>query len=255
MKINSNINSITIKYINLLQPKSSMGVKRKTSTKKYLLAFVLTLVIFSGGIVVGIVLENARLSSAQEMTLQEKVNLRSLQLQQKYIDSGTADCKTLHTILENNIDELSRKMATITDYEQKAVFNEEEFNLQLQDYFLTEIQFYLLSQEIDQKCRPDSVKVIYFYDENADDTQGDILRYLKKKFDSKLLVFSLNSAFTREPMIKTLLTSYKITQFPSMVVEDEVFQGHRNVKETMDIICRKFLETGIDLPEECSIVN
>ena len=230
-----------------------MGVERKTSTKQYVFAFILTIIIFLGGIVIGIILENARLDSSQEMTLQEKVNLRSLQLQQKYIDSGNANCNTLHTILENNIDELSQKMAIVTDYEKRALFNEDEFNLQLQDYFLTEIQFFLVSQEIDQKCEPDSIKVIYFYDENKDDTQGDILRYLKKKFSNKLLVFSLNSAFTQEPMINTLLTSYDITQFPSVVIGDKVFQGHMNVKETMKVICNEFSDMNIEPPEECSI--
>ncbi len=231
-----------------------MGVERKVSTKKYLLAFVLTLIIFSGGILVGVLLENARLDSSQQITLKEKVNLRSLQLQQNYIDTGIADCKTLHTIIENNIDELSKKMEVITAYEQRAVFNQEEFNLQLQDYFLTEIQFYFISQDIDKKCEPESVKVIYFYDENADDTQGDILRYLKKKFGSKLLVFSLNSGFVQEPMIKTLLTSYKITQYPSVVIGDKVFQGHKNVKETMELICNEFIDLNIEEPKECKII-
>src|SRR3989344_3880099 len=204
-----------------------MAIERITSTKKYLIAFVLTLLVFSGGIVVGIGIENARLSSAKQITLEEKVTLRSLQLQQNYIDSGITDCKTLNTILENNINELGKKVAIIIDYEKKAVFNEEEFQLQLQDYFLTEIQFYLLAKDIDKKCTQDNIKILYFYDENRDETQGDILVYLKKKFDNKVLIFSLDSGFMQEPMIKTLLTNYKINQFPALVIEDKVFEGHQ----------------------------
>src|SRR3989338_9695690 len=115
-----------------------MIVERHTSTKKYLFAFILTLLIFGGDIMIGIVFENARLSSVQQITLQEKVSLRSMQLQQNYIESGITDCKTLNTILENNINELDRKVGVIIEYEKKALFNTEEFNLQLQDYFLTE---------------------------------------------------------------------------------------------------------------------
>ncbi|MEK6900158.1 MAG: hypothetical protein AABX05_03460, partial [Nanoarchaeota archaeon] len=165
-----------------------MGLERKTSSKKYLLAFILTIIIFSGGIVVGIMLENARMSSAEQITLKEKVNLRSLQLQQSYISSGITDCKTLQTILESNIDDLGKKVAIIIDYEKKSVFNEQEFKLQLQDYFLTEIQFYLLAKEIDHECPQNNVKLLYFYDENKDDTHGDILAYLKKIFGSRLLI-------------------------------------------------------------------
>lgn len=228
-----------------------MSVERKTSVKKYLIAFVLTLLIFSGGIIVGIVLENARLSSAEQITLREKVNLRSLQLQHDYIGSGITDCKTLHTILENNINELGKKVGIIIEYEKKSFFNREEFNLQLQDYFLTEIQFYLLARKIDQKCPQDNVKILYFYDENKDDTQGNILNYMKKRFGSKLLVFSLDSGFTQESMIGTLLTDYNITQFPAVVIEEKPFQGLRDSDQLMKEICREFSEMKTDMPKDC----
>ncbi|MBU0459326.1 MAG: hypothetical protein KKH52_00880 [Nanoarchaeota archaeon] len=222
-------------------------MQRKVSVKKYLIAFILTLIIFAGGITIGIWIEDVRLGYSEQVILSEKVNLRSLQLQQNYIDSGLADCNTLNQILENNINDLGKKMAELINYEKRSVFNQDEFNLQLQDYFLTEIQFMLLSQEVDQKCAKDSVKIIYFYDESAHDTQGDILDYLKKLFKEKIMVFSFNSAFKQEPMIGILLSSHGIKQFPSVVVEDQVFQDHQAVEELMEAICNQFT----DLPEQC----
>ena len=227
------------------------GLERKTSIKKYFLAFTLTLLVFSGGVVAGLFIENLRLSSAKQIALTEKVTLRSLQLQHNYIASGLTDCKTLHTILENNINELGKKVAIIIDYEKKAVFNEEEFQLQLQDYFLTEIQFYLLAKDIDKKCQQDNIKILYFYDENRDETQGDILVYLKKKFDNKVLIFSLDSGFMQEPMIKTLLTNYNITQFPALVIEEKVFEGHQSADQLMEHLCTGFLKMETSVPKEC----
>ncbi len=229
-----------------------MTVERKVSTTKYFLAFILTIVVFSGGVVVGIVLESARLADAEQITLEEKVNLRSLQLQQNYIESGIADCNALNLILEVNINELTRKMEIVNEYEKNALFNEEKFNLQLRDYFLTEVQFLLVSQEIDQKCSKDNLKIIYFYDENKFNTQGDVLDYVRKLFNGKVLVFSFNSAFDKEPLIKTLLTSYNITQFPSVVVENEVFQGHTSVETLLNTVCRDFTSWGKKVPPECS---
>ncbi|MBU0457423.1 MAG: hypothetical protein ABH824_01210 [Nanoarchaeota archaeon] len=228
-----------------------MATERKTSNKKYLLALFLTLVVFSGGIVLGIFIENARVNYTQQISLEEKVNLRSLQLQQNYIDSGFANCNTLHQILEHNIDELGAKMGMVLEYEKKSLFNEKEFNLQLQDYFLTEIQFYLISEEIDKKCPIDNVKILYFYDENKYETQGDILAYLKKKFGSRLLVFSLNSDFKQEPMINILLTSYNIKEFPAIVIDKKAYQGHRNVEQLMEDICDEFSNMKTVAPEEC----
>ncbi len=227
------------------------GLERKTSIKKYILAFMLTLLVFSGGIVAGLFIENLRLSSAKQIALTEKVTLRSLQLQHSYIASGLTDCKTLHTILENNINELGKKVAIIIDYEKKSLFNEDEFKLQLQDYFLTEIQFYLLAKDIDAKCKQDNMKILYFYDENRDETQGDILIYLKKKFDNKVLIFSLDSGFTEEPMIKTLLTNYNITQFPALVIEEKVFEGHQTADQLMEYLCTEFMKMDSQVPQEC----
>lgn len=226
-------------------------VERKLSTKKYLIAFVLTIIIFCGGILVGSLLENAQLKDAKQITLNEKVNLQSLQLQQSYIESGLADCKTLNKILETNIDELTKKMGIVIDYEKQSFFNEDEFNLQLRDYFLTEIQFLLTSQEIDKTCAKDSIKVIYFYDESAADTQGQILDYLKKVFGSEVLVFSFNSGFNQEPMINVLLTSYKIEKFPAVVVDDQVFQGHTSVEVLMKTICNEINGIKGEMPKKC----
>ena len=226
-------------------------MKRKVSAKKYLLAFILTLIVFAGGIFIGLLFENMRLNHSKQTILSEKVALQSLQLQQKYIDSGLADCKSLNQLIDTNTNELGRKMAEVVDYEQKSVFSEEEFELQLQDYFLTQIQFLLIAQEIDKKCAKDSVKIVYFFDENKYDTQGDILAYIKKTFGSRVLIFALNSNFKQEPMINILLTSYKIAAFPSVVVEDKVYQEHIPLEKMMKIVCAEFRKMGSDVPEEC----
>lgn len=224
---------------------------RKLSVKKYVLALFLTIIVFLGGISIGILVENLRLADANKSSLQEKVSLRSLQLQQRYIDSGLADCETLNRILENNINELTKKMAIVVEYDKGSWVNPDEFRLELRDYFLTEIQFLLVSQEIDQKCSKGNVKIVYFYDENEQDTQGDILDYLKKLFGSRVLVFSLNSALQEEPMIDILLSSYNITKYPSVIVDDTVFHGHTPVKELHQAICAAFKEIDGKLPEQC----
>lgn len=225
-------------------------MERKLSSKKYLLAFILTITIFTGGIFVGIVLENVRLNDARQSSLIEKVSLQSLQMQQKYLDSGVTDCQALNKVLEANLNELIKKMGTVIEYEKKSFFNQEEFDLELRDYFLTEMQYLFTAQEIDKKCRKDNLKIVYFYDENKYDTQGTILGYIKNIFGEKILTFSFNSAFSQEPMINILLTSYKIKEFPAVVVDDQVFQGHQDVEKLMKVICGKFKLMG-NLPEGC----
>ena len=219
-------------------------MSRKISFKKYFVAFVLTLIIFSGGLLIGMMYENVRLNHSKQISLEEKVSLRSIHLQQNYIDSGLADCNSLNKILDTNLNELGRKMAEVLSYEKDSLFNEDEFNLVLRDYFLTEIQFLLTAQEIDQKCNNDNIKIVYFYDESSYDTQGDILGYIKKLFKSDVLIFSFNSEFKEEPMIQLLLTSYNVTEFPSVIIEDKLYSGHNSLKKMYEIICDEFKRIG-----------
>jgi hypothetical protein len=226
-------------------------VRRKVSTKKYLLAFFLTVAIFVIGILIGMWFENLRLAESEQVILDEKVSLRSLQLQQKYIDLGLADCGALNQLLQTNIDELGKKVAEVISYERRAFFTQTDFNLQLRDYFLTELQYLFLAQEIEQTCDQNSVKIVYFYDENEFDTQGDILSYVKKLFGSRVLVFSFNANFNQEPMIPILINSYDIVQYPSVVIEEKVLQGHTSVEEVIDLVCDEFLSMAADAPKEC----
>ncbi|MBT4538809.1 hypothetical protein HOI26_05785 [Candidatus Woesearchaeota archaeon] len=229
-----------------------MSQHRKVSTKKYLLAFILTIIIFTGGIFIGILLEDARLNSSEQTILNEKITLRSLQLQQEYIESGLADCGTLQQVLDSNINELGKKVAQVIEYDKKSVFNQDEFELQLQDYFLTQMQFLFLANEVDQQCPQDSVKVLYFYDENQFDTQGNILDYLRKLFGDNVLVFSFDSTFRQEPMISVLMNSYDIKEFPSVVVGDTVLQGHSTVEVLIEELCDEFKRIDSKLPDQCS---
>ncbi|HLD39866.1 MAG TPA: hypothetical protein VJB13_01880, partial [Candidatus Nanoarchaeia archaeon] len=87
------------------------------------------------------------------------------------------------------------------------------------------------------------------------ETQGDILIYLKKKFDNKLLIFSLDSGFTQEPMIKTLLTYYNITEYPALVMENQVLEGHQSAEQLMQYICADFQQMNSTVPDECLAFN
>ncbi len=230
-------------------------MERQLSSKKYLLALVLTIIIFGVGILVGMLFENVRLEHSKELIISQKVGLQSLQLQQKYINQGLADCRVLHQILETNTDQLQKKMAEVAEYEKRSFLKETDFDLQLRDYFLTEIQFLLLAQDIDKVCVQENVKIVYFYDDNPYDTQGDILSYLKKIFGSRLLVFSLDSTFAEEPMIKILLASHNITTFPAVIIEDQKFQGATSVETIMQAICNKFENINGTVPPECAILE
>ena len=42
-------------------------------------------------------------------------------------------------------------------------------------------------------------------------------------------------------MITTLLTYYNATEFPAVVIEEKVYQGHQDTDKLLGYICKEFL--------------
>ncbi|MEK6900201.1 MAG: hypothetical protein AABX05_03695, partial [Nanoarchaeota archaeon] len=61
----------------------------------------------------------------------------------------------------------------------------------------------------------------------------------------------LDSGFKQEPMINTLLTNYNIIEYPAVVIEDKILQGHQSTEQLMDSICKEFKMMKGDVPPDC----
>ena len=59
-------------------------MERKISKEKYILAALLTLLIFSLGLTLGILLDSVRLQKSEKLSKQQEVDYGSLQLQYLY---------------------------------------------------------------------------------------------------------------------------------------------------------------------------
>jgi len=220
-------------------------MKRKLNWQIYAFSFLVTVLIFSLGFSIGLLIEKERLQAVDEINLAQNVDLKSLQLQQIYLESGEGNCEALNQLLEVNTHYLFESMNRVLEYSKKSMIDSELFEYQLREYFLTEIQFLLFSKEVEEECGSDYVTVVYFYDEDENDNQGNVLDYLKKKFDTKLLVFSFDSNFEAEPMIDIILTTYDVDQFPTVVVENVVYEGGLDAEALTEIICDKLGESSV----------
>ncbi|MDP3919049.1 MAG: hypothetical protein Q8Q35_04075 [Nanoarchaeota archaeon] len=214
-------------------------MNRQITYKIYVFAFIVTSLIFVLGFTIGLAVEKERLQNFDIINTEQEVDLRSLQLQEAYIELGNANCDALNHILEGNIAEVADSMDKILEFNKKSVFDEKLFNLQLRDYFLTEIQFLIAANEIKTKCESDAVIIIYFYDEDQQDVQGEVLNYMKDKMGSKILVFSFDSNFKDEPMIEVMLKTYNVTEFPTVVANDKIYSGGVGSEELREFICQE----------------
>lgn len=231
-----------------------MTVDRRIYVKKHIAAFVITLIIFSIGIAIGLKISDARISLITNTARLQQAQFESIQLQYAFLNAAeNTTCAAFRTTLDQNVYDLENARLKLESYLEEDA-GEEEFLIAKREYMVTELRYWLLAKQAKKICGEDTVSILFFYRRNVlcdtCSTQGIILTYLKERFKDKLLVFSLD-VDADEPMIKILKSTYNITQAPSVVVEEKRFHGLTKKEELEEEICRRYT-TQV---EECKKEN
>lgn len=219
---------------------------REISLKNYIVAGIITLLVFITGLMLGLTTSDKRVSSSEQQINQHRLELDSLQLQYLFIDQqkDKSNCAAISFALEENVKKLAILGDKIESYSEDINFNELEFNFLKREYTLAQIRYWLVAKKAKQICSTDAVSVFYFYSNEADcfgcSTQSRILTHLKGQFKDKLLVFSLDSSFLQEPLVPILRQTYNIIQFPSIVIEDDTLSGLVEEEELTSELCKRY---------------
>ena len=234
-----------------------MVVKRKRSTYKYIIAGLLTLLVFGLGISMGMLLDNERVQWLEEREEQRDLDYESLQFQYLYLstlENTEETCKLLKTSFDKSLKDLDLTLSKLLTYKKGTDINEEEYSRLQRRYILDNIEFWLFAKEAKAKCdNVDLVTILYFYSENhcfRCSEQGVALTYYKKIFEEKLLIFPIDMDLEEiEPMITLLKSQFDITDksFPTIIISDKKFENVVPIKELGELICSEFKTE----PEAC----
>jgi hypothetical protein len=223
-----------------------MAVKRKIDKTRYLIAFGITLLIFIPGLLLGMVLDNERVSALQAQSKIQELDIKSLQLNYLYISNlknTTNSCIPLKATLEKSIKDLSKSLDKIEEYKKGAKIENNDFNILSRRYLLDNLDYWVLSKKTKELCDLDTVNILYFFNSQCDicPNQGIVLTYFKKKLGDNLLIFPINTdLIDDEPMVSVLVNTYKITEYPSLVIEEKVHLGILNTDEMQQVLCYEY---------------
>lgn len=223
-----------------------MVVDRKVSKSKYIMSFVFTVLIFSLGLTLGIIIDNARLNSINLASKEQEVNYKSIQFQYTYLNflkEEKDSCLVIHGTLDNAISDLGKSLDKFIQYNKNTQINSREYHLDGRSYLLDNLKYWLLANEAKKKCDLDVVSILYFFSEDCSSCpdQGVILTYFKKKFGDKLLVFPLNIGLeSDEGILRIVKNQFNITTIPAVVVENKKYEGVINKDILGGVICSHF---------------
>ena len=218
---------------------------RRIRKNKYALAGILTIVIFTMGLMLGLLVNEQKLNYIQQLSKTQSADYASLQFQFNYIENlETIDlttkerCDVLLATLENNLKLLGPALDKIEAYEANSDTTNEDYIILKREYTIANLRYWILAEKSNTMCNTDSVSILYFYSENCHTCkdQGFVLSKLKKAFGDDLLVYPIDTNIP-EPTIDVLRRQYKIYTFPTLIINGKIIDTYQDKNSLLKIIC------------------
>ncbi len=229
-----------------------MKIKRNFSKTRIFLALIITLLIFTLGLTLGLLLDTQRIQWSERESKQQKADYESLQWQYLFLTS-TEDkeetCILLKAAFDKSVTDLGESLDRIQSYRKQSQINDEDYVLIERAYIIDNLKYWLLARQYKQECGGEYAIVLYFFSEKncpICPDQGVILTHYKKIYEEKLLVFPINTDLeTQESSVKILQNRYNITELPSIVVGNKKYSGVVDMESLSEIICSNFNDKTI----------
>lgn len=198
--------------------------------KKYIIAFLITVVIFGTAFFASNYLGNKRLADVRSVENQISLDILSSETQTSLLEE-TACSDVNNNYLSEQLGELGDKLSYAAS--QNTPNNTDIENLK-EYYSLLEIKDYLLMKKITTKCGIHPTFVLYFYSDASKcpdcEKTGFVLDALRQKYPSiRIYSFDYNIS---QAAVKTLISIYHInSNLPAMIINGDPYYGYRSLDE------------------------
>lgn len=220
---------------------------RNIQRRRYLFVLVATVIIFSLGLLMGMVVNEKKVDFMERLTATQNLDALSLQLQFTYLNSldinSTEGCKAMNAALEHSWTTLAIAYSNLVKYKDSPDVNSDNVKLLERNDLLNNIRYWFLLKKAKTFCElEDSVSVLFFFSEKGCyecGAQSAILEHYKEIFDERFLLFHINRDI-EDPMVHLLVNQYEASVSPTIILEDEKFEGVMAKEELKKVVCSKF---------------
>jgi hypothetical protein len=214
---------------------------RPMSRRRYVMAGILTALIFSLGLLLGMVVEGQRVDFVQKQSNEQRLDISSLQIQYAFIDqlAQEMNCAALARSFDKNVHTLETTQAKLESYYDSASVKKEEFEFIRREYTLAQFNYWMFAKRYKDLCHANLTTVLFFYESKCDrcDDQGFVLSYLKNIFKERLLNFAINGGDSTEPMVEIIKSTYDVHTYPTLVIDGEKTEGFVSRDILLQKIC------------------
>ena len=204
-------------------------------SKKYIIAFAITAVIFSTAIFVSNILGQKKLKDTR--AIEDRVALDILSSETQFALLEETSCSDIGPgFLSKELGSLGEKLSYAGN---QTEFNSNDLEYLKRSYFLLEIKDYLLMKRLTEKCGIKPTFILYFYstEDACEDCErmGYVLTALRDKYPD-LRVYSFDYHFD-VGAINTLVSIYKVKpDLPAMIINAQTYYGFHSVEDLEDTV-------------------
>ncbi len=201
---------------------------RTVSKRKYAIVYVFTALIFLVGLAVGWQISNYLVSDVKESNDVLRSQLIGLDLRDELLNEDICDVPE-YILFEERL----RIAREITELEDRLGKYDKEVLVQKEFYQLIELKTWLLVKNLNDNCIENYDWILFFYSnskENNLDKISEDQGYVLDNFYSNnrdVVVFSFDID-TRNPALNTLKEIYNISVVPSLVINEDLYEGYQN---------------------------
>lgn len=211
-------------------------MKRKSfDTKKYVAVLVITIVIFSMGMIVGHLLGSQKASLVSALQEDLRTDALDIELAFSLIEQDPCEFANRAPVIAQIYD-----LGNRLDHMESVLGKNNQDVLRLKRYYsLLQIRQWQFEKRVNELCEDSRIPILYFYDNSPGacvgcDEQGFVLTYLRRKFDF-VSVYSFDMGAESESL-KALMARYGVDQAPTIVVNGEVLRGFYGREPLEEII-------------------
>ena len=191
-------------------------------------AFVIAVIIFMAGIMLGIVFENSRTSKLEGFYRSSETEIFDVQLTGNLLaNTLNFDCSTA---LEENIkfaERIYQEARTLEKYDESNKITEDIINIH-KKYDLLRTMLWINMIEFQKKCPKETNTVVYLYQyiepsieiQAKQNTMSKIILELKKKYGDKVILIPI-AYDTDVASLNLLKARYEIKEFPVVIINQE----------------------------------
>jgi len=201
----------------------------KLITKVYLIAALLSLILFLSGIWLGFFLSKTTLLPIEKEISSLENQLETIREEYFLLGiKGKEGCMLLRTLSQDLAQKLNNISSQFKILEERGEHGQLFEDLK-KEYVLLSLKAWILNSNIREYCNQSIVASLYFYSFPCNEcgAQEIILEKLKNKYYGDFLVYGIDCSVD-SPVVEALKKSYGVKKVPSLLIGGELIEGYRN---------------------------